>query len=34
MIKILIADDESYERSLLGEIIDKRFGRDAYIRRA
>ena len=34
MIKILIADDESYERSLLGEIIDKRFGREAEIRMA
>lgn len=34
MIKILIADDESYERSLLGEIIDKRFGREAEVRMA
>lgn len=34
MVKILIADDERYERALLGEIIDKRFGREAELRMA
>jgi len=32
MIKILIADDEGYEREALAEIIDRRFGREAEIR--
>ena len=32
MIKILIADDEDYEREILAEIIDKRFGREADVR--
>lgn len=32
MIKILIADDEGYERDILTEIIDKRFGYEAEVR--
>lgn len=32
MIKILIADDEGYERDILTEIIDKRFGGEAEVR--
>ena len=32
MIKILIADDEGYEREILAEILDKRFGREVEIR--
>lgn len=32
VIKILVADDESYEREILTEILDKRFGREAEIR--
>lgn len=32
MIKILIADDEGYERELLGDILDKRLGREAEVR--
>ena len=32
MIKILIADDEGYERELLAEILDKRLGREAEVR--
>ena len=32
MIKILIADDERYEREMLAEIIDKRFPHDAQCR--
>lgn len=32
MIKILIADDEQYEREMLAEIIDSRFLRDAQSR--
>ena len=34
MIKILIADDEGYEREILAEILDKRFGREVEIRMA
>lgn len=34
MIKILIADDEGYERDILAEILDKRFGMGAEIRMA
>lgn len=34
MIKILIADDESYEREILAEILDQRFGREAEVRTA
>ena len=34
MIKVLIADDEGYERELLGEMIVQRFGREAEIREA
>lgn len=34
MIKILIADDEGYERDILAEILDKRFGREAELRMA
>lgn len=34
MMKILIADDEGFERDILAEIIDKRFGREAHIRMA
>lgn len=34
MIKVLIADDEGYERELLGEIIVQRFGREAELREA
>ena len=32
MIKILVADDEGYEREILTEILDKRFGREAEVR--
>lgn len=32
MIKILIADDEGYERDLLSEILDTRLGREAQLR--
>ena len=32
MIKILIADDEGYERDLLSELLDKRLGREAEVR--
>lgn len=32
MIKILVADDEGYERETLAEILDKRFGREAEVR--
>lgn len=32
MLKILVADDEGYEREILGEILDKRFGREAEVR--
>ena len=32
MIKILIADDEGYERDILTEIIDRRFGYEAEVR--
>jgi len=32
MIKILVADDEGYERDILAEILDKRFGREAEVR--
>ena len=32
MIKILVADDEGYEREILAEILDKRFGREAEVR--
>lgn len=32
MIKILIADDEGYERDILAEILDKRFGCEAEVR--
>ena len=32
MIKILVADDEGYEREILAEVLDKRFGREAEIR--
>ena len=32
MIKILVADDEGYEREILGEILDKRFGREVEVR--
>ena len=32
MIKILVADDEGYEREILAEILDTRFGREAEIR--
>lgn len=31
MIKILVADDEGYEREILAEILDKRFGREAEV---
>ncbi len=34
MIKILVADDEGYEREILAEILDKRFGREAEVRTA
>lgn len=34
MIKILVADDEGYEREILAEILDKRFGREAEVRMA
>lgn len=34
MIKILIADDEGYQRALLADIVDKRFGREAEVRTA
>ena len=34
MIKILIADDEGYQRELLTEIVDKRLGREAEVRTA
>ena len=34
MIKILIADDEGYERELLEGIIAQRFGREAEVRKA
>ncbi len=34
MIKILIADDEGYQRALLADIVDKRFGRGAEVRTA
>lgn len=32
MIKILVADDEGYEREILAEILDKRFGRETEVR--
>lgn len=32
MVKILIADDEGYEREILVEILDKRLGREAEVR--
>lgn len=32
MIKILVADDEGYQREILAEILDKRFGREAEVR--
>lgn len=32
MIKILVADDEGYEREILAEILDQRFGRDVEVR--
>lgn len=32
MIKILVADDEGYEREILAEILDNRFGREAEVR--
>lgn len=32
MIKILIADDEGYERDILAEILDKRFGCEVEVR--
>ena len=32
MIKILVADDEGYEREILAETLDKRFGREAEVR--
>ncbi len=34
MVKILIADDEGYEREILAEIIDRRFGHEAQVRMA
>lgn len=34
MVKILIADDEDYERENLAEIIDRRFGREVQVRLA
>lgn len=34
MIKILIADDEGYERELLADIIHRRLGREAEVRMA
>jgi len=34
MIKILVADDEGYEREILEEILDKRFGREVEVRTA
>ena len=34
MLKILIADDEGYERELLADILEKRFGREAQLRMA
>ena len=34
MIKILIVDDEGYEREILAEIIDSRFPRDTQVRMA
>lgn len=34
MIKILIADDEGYEREILGEILDARFPHEAQVRMA
>lgn len=34
MMKILIADDEGYEREILAEIIDQRFGHDVQLRLA
>lgn len=34
MIKILIADDEGFEREILAEIIDKQFAHEAQIRMA
>lgn len=32
MIKVLVADDEGYEREILAEILDKRFGREVEVR--
>lgn len=32
MIKILVADDEGYEREILAEILDTRLGREAEVR--
>ena len=34
MIKILIADDEGWQRELLTDIVEKRFGREAEVRTA
>lgn len=34
MMKILIADDEGYEREILAEIIDQRFGHEVQVRMA
>lgn len=34
MMKILIADDEGFERDILAEIIDKQFSHEVYIRMA
>lgn len=34
MIKILVADDEDYERALLAEILEKRFAHEAEVRMA
>ena len=34
MIKVLIADDEGYQRELLTEIVEKRLGREAEVRTA
>ena len=34
MLKILVADDEGYEREILAEILDSRFGREVQLRMA
>lgn len=34
MIKILIADDEQFEREILAQIVDSRFPREAESRMA